>query len=212
MMEYPGNGRSRAFLLIIAEGIAIYLAGCAARPALPDISLPEIIEEPCSPIEKWRKAFDVLGQLLEEGRALVDRATGEMYSLVGVSMLVPTIEDPCLQRAILLCAQENGVFANRELTEHEARKIGTCWEYLAKADRCFLHAQLIVAELRQKWPDWVFFPYLPNPVQFPEPARRLQNAPTVAWCESWRREIEDLLQVCRQLLARNPSIYPPSDR
>lgn len=210
----------RTLVEILAIWSACHAPGCESQGAgqrhvsIPDIYLPDMRWHDLEPRRKWQQAVTEAGDLLARGDELATKATGAIYSLVDperVSILVPLIDEPGLRQKIIFRAQRENVFAWRNLNEAEALEMRDAWANLAGADRLILSAQTIVAELRQKWRWWLWFPYLPDLSYFPELARGLQDLPTVGEIALRRSDIHGLMNICRQLSAANPLLTPPYD-
>ena len=181
-------------------------------PLSPKFSLEKNFKS--SNEKKWEDAIASSKMWWEKSCELLDRNTRFLYGLLilpTLSPLLPLIENPSLQRYMLICAVKRGKFIKRKIAEDQCKKINKIWKELAIGEKFLFKAHLVIAHLREKWPAWTLFPHVPKEGNFPHIASLLLSLPTVEEIEKKREKIEELMQLCRQLLVSNSSISPPPE-
>ena len=198
--------------------LIFFLAACQSpKPKLPEISFPEEIgikSSEKSVEKKWLHAMDTATKYIEESEKNIEKTREFLYPYLlenTFCLLIRCITENFLREGFLKCAVEAELFAQKKLNEKKLEKASKIWHCLITTDRKLLHASYILAELRQKWKAWIYFPKLANPKDFPNIAKKLSEMPSLEWIEERRKLVDIFGQAFRQFIKKNPFLFPPQE-
>lgn len=182
---------------------------------------PHLCQSPPNALQDWQYALQLVDFFYGQAYQVLNMATRRFYPLVDVerrSLIVPLIENCEVKRVIISCAIQAKIFQYHKLTPQQVEDMHLGWRELLKAEKYFLYAAILVADLRNQWPQWLYFPYVPEyrlwnnsnqDEQYRHIAAALQNSPTVELIREKHYQTQLLLEACRQLIAENPTLLPP---
>ncbi len=103
----------------------------------------------------------------------------------------------------VLSAIKSSQFQGWELPQTQIPEFQKSWYQLEQAEQDFLHAGVIIAELRQKWQN------VEPHASYTELVSALNELPSQSWLEYRKKLCHNIAMAYQQLMIQNTSLHPP---